>query len=68
MADRPDINDNTTEEFGSDGVVDSGGVDGLTGVAESDGSLRAEGSDPMDGVPMPEDFGMGSKYANPPFS
>ena len=60
MADRPDINDNTTEEFGSDGVVDSGGVDGLTGVAESDGSLRAEGSDPMDGVPMPEDFGMGS--------
>ena len=60
MADRPDINDNTTEEFGSDGVVDSGGVDGLTGVAESDESLRTEGSDPMDGVPMPEDFGMGS--------
>ena len=60
MADRPDINDNTTEEFGSDGVVDSGGVDGLTGVAESDESLRTEGSDPMDGVPMPEDFEMGS--------
>ena len=60
MADRPDINDNTTEEFGSDGMVDSGGVDGLTGVAESDESLRTEGSDPMDGVPMPEDFGMGS--------
>ena len=54
MADRPDINDNTTEEFGSDGV------DGLTGVAESDESLRTEGSDPMDGVPMPEDFEMGS--------
>ena len=60
MADRPDINDNTTEEFVPDGVVDSGGVDGLTGVAESDESLRAEGSDPMDGVPMPGDFGMGS--------
>lgn len=60
MADRPDINDNTTEEFVPDGVVDSGGVDGLTGVAESDESLRTEGSDPMDGVPMPEDFGMGS--------
>ena len=60
MADRPDINDNTTEEFGSDGVADSGGVDGLAGVVESDESLRAEGSDPMDGVPMPEDFGMGS--------
>ena len=54
MTDRPDINDNTTEEFGSDGV------DGLTGVAESDESLRTEGSDPMDGVPMPEDFEMGS--------
>ena len=60
MADRPDINDNTTEELVPDGVVDSGGVDGLTGVAESDESLRTEGSDPMDGVPMPEDFGMGS--------
>lgn len=54
MADRPDINDNITEEFGSDGVADSGGVDGLTGVAESDESLRAEGSDPMDGVPSPD--------------
>ena len=60
MADRPDINDNKTEEFGSDGVADSGGVDGLAGVVESGESLRAEGSDPMDGVPMPEDFGMGS--------
>ena len=55
MADRPDINDNTTEEFGSDGVVDSGGVDGLTGVAESDESLRTEGSDPVaGGVPSPD--------------
>ena len=54
MADRSDINDNTTEEFGSDGVADSGRVEGLTGVAESDESLRAEGSDPMDGVPSPD--------------
>mgnify|MGYP004450921137 CR=1 FL=1 len=54
MADRPDINDNTTEEFVPEAIVDS------DGVSESDGSLRAEGSDPRDGVPMPEDFEMGS--------
>ena len=54
MADRPDINDNTTEEFVPEAIVDS------DGVSASDGSLRAEGSDPRDGVPMPEDFEMGS--------
>lgn len=54
MADRPDINDNTTEEFVPEAIVDS------DGVSASDGSLRAEGSDPRDGVPMPEDFEKGS--------
>ncbi len=63
MADRPDINDNTTEEFGLDGVVDSAGVVGSDGVAESDRDLMAEVADSMDGVPMPEDFDMGSDPA-----